>query len=317
MSKYILNHTKKYGYDRDLIFIKDNVISEVKSIIDSLNFMHGIDSSIKLKKDVIETGKNGYCIYKDNFILYEVNNNLQKARERIFEVLCHVRNYLQNNGLILNEYLSYDEKTFFLILFSKQPIIVFQGNINNNLITIKISNLLEIFTLQTILKPIAKYDFSLFTLNQNRGEVLNVVRKLNNKYSVLNYDSSIKDFKEYSKDECIGIYVILTPSLIKKNMMKVVLLDENVEYNIDVNKFDSMYQLFIKKINSYKQKKYLSNIEKNMEKYTKEFACIKCIKKKYSDMYPLKLFQQRKQGLCPYCNKSIGYEFLLTHRKHC
>lgn len=314
---FISKHKTTYGFDRKIVYIKDNLFKLVKDKIESLGYEHVIDNKDILFSEVKTSNKPGYGKINDSFfILCEKYVNIQKARERTFELLCSLRLFLEHLGRFVTEYSSLDDKEFYLIGCLDNPYILVSSKIENDLIvTIINEKLLDYILEYYIHSSLRKEKAGLIIFDSNQSTVQHVKKQILEEGTYyLSNKNNLDEIKEDIRTENIPYFLLLTHSLSKRNEVKIVSFIEDFEKNINVENLDKFLKLYDSKVDKLMFNKTLSCHIENMSN-SKEL-CLKCAKKE--EGFIVKEFTQRlnlKKCSCCESNENVFTYKIISNKR--
>lgn len=304
---YLNKHILDYGYDRDAIKIKDKLYRLLEDEIISLGFEHVFDDEDVLLNDVFNLNKPGYIYKNDNslFLMCEVKNDIKKARERVFEILCRFRKFFMSLSRFTIEFSSNNDDVFYLIGYVKRFY---------KLITIKIEdNFLKIYIHKCVFECICNYYFNSALRNYKAGLIIfdenkSFVNKIKNQlFANANYYVSdaikIEDKKADFSIEGLPYFIIISNSLSKKEEIKIVSLLDDFEKNISINDYIKLMAQIESKENDKIYKNNLNDYLKNSSKCM--HLCKSCAEIKSKELFIAKSFTQNlKNEKCDFCNSN-------------
>lgn len=298
-------HQKEYGYDTIIVKISDNISNYFENEIKSLGYEHIWDDKLITLDQVKKHNLKGYSIHKDNTIigysLYARCDSLIKARENALNMLSAFKRMFERLGIYLEEFSSYDDKSFYLLTYIDEryiPIQVFI--INDNIVNIEISSLLELFCAQ--LPPIFNpYDFAFIAQNLNRSEIHKRISEL----------KKIKGFylNEVEIDK-FDIILTISISLMNDKKYRVEIGGKIKEVSSD-NLVDFLakekqkiitknYKISMKETSNYLSSKLVNNC----------YICDTCLIKIKGKII-LKSFMQSIDNTCSICKVKQGVRYII------
>lgn len=298
-------HLTSYGYDRKLVFIKDKLIDYLKHEIEQIGFDHVSDEISSLINNVKETSLPGYAIIEEEFVLIDCYSSIQKARERIFQILCAFRKSFEHLARFSLELCSFNDEQFYLVSFLDKKYKLVSAIIDKEkkILVIKTNRELINYICDTyLISKFRKERFGLIVFDENQSNVLKIKKQLGEKFNY--YESSkltIEEQKEEIKNELIPYFIVITSSLAKKGQVKIVSFAEEFERNVDVDSLASLLDIYDKKlinvIYNLTLKKHLSYNIKEVD------LCEKCAKKNKN---MLKTFSQKlNYKVCNICQNDL------------
>ena len=303
-------HLSTYGYDRKLIFIIDKLNFYLKDEIGNLGFDHVVDNQVLLVNDVKNTSIPGYGIIDGDYVLVDIYESKQKARERIFQILCSFRKSFEKLGRFTFEVSSYDDEAFYLVscLDKKYKLISASIDEYHKVLVIKTNpEIINYVCDNYLISLFRKERFGLIAFDDNQSVVLKIKKQVKEKFICFESDKeTIEEKKLEMQKELIPYFIVITSSLAKKNQVKIVSFVEDFEYNADINSLSSLLDLYdkktVSKIYNLTLKEYLNQNIQEVE------LCKKCAEKENGVFKPF----SQKLNLKP-CKKCGSLEEVMSY----
>ncbi len=303
----LAKHKTEYGYDKLIIGISDKISNYFENEIKNLRFEHIWDDDKITLDQVKKYNFKGYSKHKENIIkgfsLFIKCDSLIKARENALNTLSAFKRIFEKLGIYLEEFSSYNDKSFYLLTYVEKVFIPVQITIEDNIVSINISSLLELFCNQ-LPHYFNPYEFAFIAQNLNRSEIHKKIIELQQMKGL--YLSEIGD----KENEQFDIILTVSISLMNDKKYRVDINGEIKEVNSDnLVDFLAFEKLKIAAKNYRNSMKNTSNYL-NSNLVDNCYICESCLNEIQGRII-LKSFVQDIDNVCSKCKVNKGTRYII------